>query len=94
MLPYVVGLISLVVGAAIGYFVERTMRGGAYKTRDEIVQQAQREAENIGKSAELAAKEDGFRRREAIEKEINQARDELRNQERALDKREAGIKEQ
>lgn len=94
MLPYVVGAISLVVGAAIGYFVERTMRGGAYKTRDEIVQQAKREAENIAKSAELAAKEEGFRRREAIEKEINQARDELRNQERALDKREVGIKEQ
>ena len=51
MLPYVVGLICLIVGAAIGYFVERTMRGGAYKTRDEIVQQAQREAENIAKSA-------------------------------------------
>jgi ribonuclease Y len=91
---FLVGVVALGLGGAVGFFVRRTIQGGAYKTRDEIVEQAKREAENIAKSAELAAKEEGFRRREAIEKELNQARDGLRNQERQLDKRESGIKDQ
>jgi ribonuclease Y len=90
----VAGAIGLLIGVAVGYFAERTMRGGAYKTRDEIIQQAQREAENVAKAAELSAKEAGIRRREEIDRELNQARDDLRNQERQLDKREVGIKDQ
>ena len=89
---FLVGAVALLVGGAIGLIVERAMKGGAYKTRDDIVEQAKRDAENIAKTAELAAKEEGFRRREAVEKELNQARDGLRNQERQLDKRESGIK--
>ena len=86
--------IALLFGGAIGFVVERLVRGGAYKTRDEIVEQAKREAENVAKSAELVAKEEGLRRREVLDKELNAARDELRNQERQLDKRESGIKDQ
>lgn len=89
----VVGAIALAIGAAIGYFIERAIRGGAYKTRDEIVAQAQRDAENVRKSGELAAKEEGLRRREEIEKELQSTRDELRQHERHLDKRENSLEE-
>jgi ribonuclease Y len=93
-MEYVIGgILGILIGGAIGFIVERAMKGGAYKTRDEIVEQAKREAENIAKTAELTAKEEGFRRREAVEKELNSARDGLRNQERQLDKRESGIKD-
>ncbi|MBM4075973.1 MAG: ribonuclease Y, partial [Planctomycetes bacterium] len=54
----------------------------------------QRDSENLMKKAELEAKEVGLRRREAVEQELNLAKDEFRKQERQLDKREAGIKEQ
>lgn len=89
----VVGAIALAIGAAIGYFIERAIRGGGYKTRDEIVAQAQRDAENVRKSGELAAKEEGLRRREEIEKELQATRDELRQHERHLDKRENSLEE-
>ena len=89
----VVGAIALAIGAAIGYFLERAIRGGAYKTRDEIVAQAQRDADNVRKAGELAAKEEGLRRREEIEKELQATRDELRQHERHLDKRENSLEE-
>ncbi|HET6424133.1 MAG TPA: ribonuclease Y [Planctomycetaceae bacterium] len=89
----VVGAIALAIGAAIGYFIERAIRGGAYKSRDEILEQATRDADNVRKAGELAAKEEGLRRREEIEKELQSTRDELRQHERHLDKRENSLEE-
>lgn len=93
-MEFIAGLVGLGVGGAIGYFLERALRASAYKTREEIVEQARREADNVAKTAELTAKEEGIRRREAIDREINQLRDELRQQERQLDKRESAVKDQ
>ncbi len=94
-MEYLIGAaLGLILGGAVGFVVERTIRGTAFKTRDEIVAQAKREGENLVKTAELTAKEEGLRRREAADKELNVARDELRNQERQLDKRGSGLKEQ
>ncbi len=89
----VYGLVGVVLGCVAGYFAERLIRGKAYQTRDELIAQAQREAETVRKSAELTAKEEGFRRREEIEKELNATREELRQHERHLDKRESGLEE-
>ena len=85
---------GLAVGAAIGFFAERLIRGTAYKSRDEILEIAKRDGENVRKAAELSAKEEALRRREDVEKELNSMRDEIRNQERKLDKRESGLKDQ
>lgn len=87
-------LVGLAIGGAIGYFAERVIRGSAYKTRDEILELARRDADNVSKEAQLAAKADGLKRREEVDKELNSLRDEIRNQERTLDRREASLKDQ
>jgi ribonuclease Y len=86
-------LAGLVIGALAGFFAERVIRGAAYKSRDEILKQAERDAESVRKSGELQAKEEVLRRREAAEKELNATREELRNHERHLDKRESTLEE-
>lgn len=93
MVEFVIGLVALLVGGAAGYFAERVIRGAAYKTRDELIEQAKRDCENLKKSAELEAKEELLKRREAAEKELNSTREELRNHERHLDKRENTLDE-
>ena len=88
-----VGLIALAVGAAAGFFFDRVRRGAAYQQRDQILEQAQREAENLRKAQELEAKEEILKRREELENEIDKLRDELRGQEKRLEKRESALDE-
>jgi ribonuclease Y len=90
----VAAVVALVVGLGIGWFLERQIRGAAYQKRDEILAQAQRDADNVRKAQELAGKEELLSRREELEKELNHARDELRDQERRLDRRETTLDEQ
>jgi ribonuclease Y len=92
-MDYVIGAIALVVGAAIGFFLERMLKAQAYKSRDDILQQAQRDAEATRKTGELAAKEEVLKRREEAEKALNATREELRQHERHLDKRENLLEE-
>ena len=89
-----VGLVALAVGGAVGFFVDRVRQGAAYQRRDEIIKQAEREAENVRKSEELAAKEVLLKRREELDNELNEVREVLRQQERRLDKRESGLDDQ
>ncbi|HLJ12650.1 MAG TPA: ribonuclease Y [Planctomycetaceae bacterium] len=91
---WVAALVALGIGIVAGWFVERQLRGSAYQKRDEILAQAQRDAENLKKSQELAGKEELLARREELEKETNHVRDELRDQERRLDRRETTLDEQ
>jgi len=93
MSDYLIPLITLAVGSALGYFAERAIRGRAYKTQDDIVQDARREAENIKKTAELSAKEELLKRREEAERDLLATREELRQHERHLDKRESSLVE-
>ena len=85
----VVGVLGLAIGFAVGFLIDRLRRGAAFQRRDEIIAQAEKEAETIRKSEELAAKERLLRRREELERDLNKTREELRDQERRLDKREA-----
>ncbi|MGH7128722.1 MAG: Rnase Y domain-containing protein, partial [Planctomycetaceae bacterium] len=95
MTDFLIGaLIALAPAFLAGFFLERIRRGGAYQTRDQILGQARKDAENLLKEKELAAKEDLLRRREDMEHELNETRDELREQERRLDKRENVLGEQ
>ncbi|QDT38080.1 ribonuclease Y [Stratiformator vulcanicus] len=93
MNDYVIGAIALVVGCLLGFFFDRLRRGAAYKDRDAILADAEREGQNLLKSKELEAKELLLKRREEAEKELDQDRDELRRQEKRLDKREAMLDE-
>ena len=89
-----VTLVSALVGLAAGWLLERLIRGAAYQQRDQILAQAQADAETLRKSQDLAAKEDLLKRREALERELGEVRDELRDQERRLDRRDALLTEQ
>lgn len=88
------GVAGAVIGIAIGFLFDRLRRGAAYQQRDEIIKQAEQEAENVKRSQEISAKEERLRRREEVEKELNHSRDELRQQEKRLDKREATLDDQ
>jgi ribonuclease Y len=87
-------LVALGLGVAGGFLVERLRQGAAYRGRDEILKQAEVEAANLIKSQELAAKEELLRRREAMERDIHATREELRETERKLDRREILLNEQ
>ncbi len=93
MTDILIPLIALAAGGGIGYFAERAIRGQAYRGRDDILKDAVREAENIRKTAELTAKEENLKRREAAEKDLNATREELRQHEKHLDKRETSLEE-
>ncbi len=88
------GLVGAVVGLVLGLVFDRVRRGTAYQRRDEIVKQAEKEAENIKRAQELTGKEELLRRRESLEKEIREVRNELRKQEKRLDKRESTLDDQ
>ena len=95
MLGIVVGVvIALAVGIGGGLMFERVRQGAAYRTHGEILKQAEVEATNLRKTHELAAKEDLFKHRETMERELQKSRDELRELERKLDRREILIGEQ
>ena len=91
MNEYLAGLIGLAVGGAIGFFLDRLRLGAAYKDRDAILAQAEKDATAIARDRELEAKEELLRRREAQDKEVERERDDLRQAERRLEKREAMV---
>ncbi len=92
--PMLVGAIAAIVGVGIGYLVDRLIKGGAYKTRDEIIRQAERDAENVKKDLELKLKEDMLKRRESLESKMEEVRGSQRERDRELDKRESQLEEQ
>jgi len=57
----------------------------------EILDNANRDADQLRREAELGAKDDAFRRREELNRELETARAEVREQERRLEKREDSI---
>ena len=95
MLQYFVGaVIGLLAGIGVGYALNRLVLGAAYRSRDDILKDADREAETLRKSKELEIKEELLRRREDLERELNSARDGLRDDERKLVKRETQLEEE
>lgn len=85
--------VALGAGLAGGFVIDRILRGAAYQRRDEILTHARTEAEAVKKSMELEAKAEVIARREELEKEQSRIREELREQERRLDRREATLNE-
>src|SRR5690606_18168905 len=58
-----------------------------------LLADARRDADSIAKQSELDAKEQLLKRKEQQDRELQSTRDQLRNAERALDKREASLNE-
>jgi ribonuclease Y len=95
MLEYFVCvLLGLMLGGVVGFFVDRLIKGTAYKNSEEILKQAQRDAETIRKQQEILNKEELILRREQLEKEMERSRSEIRDQEKRLDRRESLLDDQ
>ncbi|MBE3135647.1 MAG: DUF3552 domain-containing protein, partial [Acidobacteria bacterium] len=91
----VIGALIAVAGAALSAavaFVVVRKRARQIQTHtDQTVEQARRDAESVRKEAKVEAKEELLRARETFEKESAQSRDELRDRERLVTKREDGL---
>jgi ribonucrease Y len=95
-------LVALLVGYGVARLVDRFRLDNAQARVAEINEQAKQKADNYLKEAELKAKEDLYRKREEFDRELEQkrgevleqqrrleeSRDELREEERRLGKRE------
>jgi ribonucrease Y len=84
-------VVGIVAGGGAGFFFERMKRGAAYQDRDQILEQARRDADALKRDEELKAREDLLKRREELEASLNSTRDELHQRERGLDKREGQL---
>ena len=80
---------------AIGYFIciliYRKRQSANEKKLKQLIEESTRAAEKVKKEAELAAKAELYQRREAFEKETQETRMELKQQERRLSKREDNL---
>ncbi|MCH7989230.1 MAG: ribonuclease Y [Planctomycetes bacterium] len=90
----IVGAGSLAIGVAVGLLLVRLRMGAVAQRKEEILEQASKEADNIRKEQELLAKEELLKRREKFENELNLQRDKQRDLERRLDKRESILGDQ
>jgi ribonuclease Y len=91
----VVAVVAAAFGAGIGYVV--ATRIASKRSRftqaqaDEILTQARHDAEALQKEAKVSAKEEAIRVREAFDKQTVQTREELRERERLVTKREDAL---
>src|SRR5262245_28304914 len=95
-------LVALLVGYGAARLRDHFRHDNARARAAEVIDQARKEAENLHRAAEVRAKEDLFKRREELEREIDvkrgevqeqlrkteQARLEVRDEEKRLGKRE------
>jgi len=86
-----VGVVGLAFGAAGVFLVNALRTQGAWRRASEILADAQADAARTRKEAEIAAKEEFLKRREALEAEADAQRAELRSAERRLSKREDNL---
>jgi ribonucrease Y len=90
-------LLGMAVGAGGAfYFVRRHDQFNLLSARhqaDKILSDANRDADNLRKEAELKSKDELFQKREEFNREQEQLRSELRDQERRLDKREDSLEQ-
>ena len=92
-------LASLVLGAVVGgagwFFISRVMGKNvlseAKRQADDALKNAQHHGDMLRKQIELDTRNEVAQRREEFEREINEARNESKEAERRLTKREDGL---
>jgi ribonuclease Y len=88
---FLVGIAGLVFGYYLRRALARSVQQDAERKRDDILRQANRDAEQIRKEKEVEARQELISRREEYEEEVRETRQELRQTERRLEKREDGL---
>lgn len=95
LVPVLVGLISIVLGCTVGYFIRKNIAeqkiGKAEEEAVRIVNDGTKEAETLKKEALLEAKEDIHRQRSEVDREIRERRTEIQRVEKRLLQREETI---
>ncbi len=90
-------LLAALVAALLGFggarLLDQLRLNNVQKRVAEIMAQAQRDAETLHKSADVDIKAELFRKREEFNRELDQGRTEIRDQERRLEKREDGLEQ-
>lgn len=90
-----IGLVCLLLGAGIGFYLVKFTGGKtiaeANAKAEEIVADARKDAETVARQIEVEARDEAANKREQVEKELNASRDELREHERRLTKREDNL---
>ncbi|RFU71359.1 ribonuclease Y [Peribacillus saganii] len=88
-------LLGLIVGAVVGYFVQRSISNnkiaGAKSSAEQILEDAKREAEAVKKEALLEAKDEIHKQRTDAERDIRERRSELQKQENRLLQKEENL---
>jgi len=96
--PYVVGMVCLLTGSLLSYWLlrwkERNLHTAQTLQQQALLQQAQLQAENITREANLKANEISFQIRNEVEQTLTQRRHELTEIESRLNRRETLINEQ
>ena len=90
----VAAVLALLVGGGAVWAFERSRGTATNQRRDEILEHAEREAVNIRKSQELAAREELLKRRAEVDEENARLRDEQRDRASELDRRGLKLDEQ
>lgn len=89
----IAAVVAAAVGAGLMKFID-SARGRDAKSRGQaIIDQAQAEAGNVVKAAELQAKEKALQHKEAQDQELARAREQMRTREIALDRREETLQQ-
>jgi ribonuclease Y len=97
LLVVVLSCLILLVGLALGFLaarlIDRIRLKSFHAQAEQILRAAREQADTYQKQAELAARDELHRLREAFNRESEQIRSEIREQERRLDKREDSLEE-
>jgi len=91
-----VGLVAGLIAGSLGMFLllkitANATLSAAKRQAEDLVNKAKSDGETVAKQLELDARNEQVKRREAIEKELEEARDELGEKERRLIKREDNL---
>ncbi len=86
--------IAFVMTYIVIRLLDRLKKRDAETEADAIVERARVDATNMRKEAELELKAAAIEQKEAADKELNKIRDELREREKTLDKRQNSIEQQ
>ncbi|MEK6634857.1 MAG: Rnase Y domain-containing protein, partial [Planctomycetota bacterium] len=91
LLLYVLPPVCIAIGFFISILVYKKKQSASERKVKHLIEESQREAEKIRKEAELAVKAELYQRKEAFEKETQETKFELKQQERRLSKREDNL---
>ena len=91
VLPYIIAVLTLVLGLAIGFFISRAQIEKARREKRETADKVVTEAREQAKTIELQARDAALKTTQSAETEINRLRSELNREEERLQKRRAEL---